>query len=105
MLGPHYDLIVRHPIWLTATANKVPRHAQRNDDGDSTDLTSFVPHNLRRSARTRLRAIGTPVDVCEHMLGHALAALLNTYDHGEFLDERREALAALERHIRAIVGK
>jgi integrase len=65
----------------------------------------FVRHDLRRSARTRLRAVKVPVAICDRVLGHTLPPLLRVYDRGEALDERRDALAKLERHVLKIIGR
>lgn len=49
-------------------------------------------HDLRRTVATRLSEHGVPVHVIEHVLGHALPALIRTYQLHVPMAEMREAL-------------
>jgi len=57
------------------------------------EMPAWVPHDLRRSARTLWSDV-LKVDpiVAEKLLGHALPTLLRTYDRGEQWEERVDAL-------------
>ncbi|HFF9033279.1 TPA: tyrosine-type recombinase/integrase [Escherichia coli] len=53
---------------------------------------SWSCHDLRRTCRTHLSAIGVPVHIAEKILGHSLRGILAVYDKYDYLDEQREAL-------------
>jgi integrase len=52
----------------------------------------FSVHDLRRTARTHLAALGVDVIVCERALNHSLGGLIAIYDKHDYLPERRRAL-------------
>lgn len=53
---------------------------------------SWSCHDLRRTCRTHLSAIGVPVHIAEKVLGHSLRGILAVYDKYDYLDEQKEAL-------------
>ncbi len=53
---------------------------------------SWSCHDLRRTCRTHLSAIGVPVHIAEKILGHSLRGMLAVYDKFDYLDEQRAAL-------------
>ncbi|EFK2283430.1 tyrosine-type recombinase/integrase [Escherichia coli] len=53
---------------------------------------SWSCHDLRRTCRTHLSAIGVPVHIAEKILGHSLRGILAVYDKYDYLDEQKEAL-------------
>jgi integrase len=56
------------------------------------ELEAFTLHDLRRTARTQLAALGVRREVAERCLGHRLNGVEGTYDRHDYLDERRAAL-------------
>ena len=52
----------------------------------------FCPHDLRRTCRTGLSALRVQPHIAERCLNHAMGQIEGTYDHHDYLDERREAL-------------
>jgi integrase len=56
-------------------------------------LTQFTLHDLRRTARTHLAALGVQREVAERCLGHKLRGVEGTYDRHDYFKERRAALA------------
>jgi integrase len=56
------------------------------------NLTSFTLHDLRRTARTHLAALGVRREIAERCLGHKIGGVEGTYDRHDYFDERREAL-------------
>jgi integrase len=56
-------------------------------------LHPFTLHDLRRTARTHLAALGVRREVAERCLGHRLRGVEGTYNIHEYFDERREALS------------
>jgi len=55
-------------------------------------LTPFTLHDLRRTARTHLAALGVRREVAERCLGHKIKGVEGTYDRHGYFDERRKAL-------------
>ena len=62
-------------------------------------------HDIRRSARTRLGKIGVKPHVAELVLGHAAhkTGIVGTYDHHDYADEIRDALARWATTLTAII--
>jgi integrase len=56
-------------------------------------LKPFTLHDLRRTARTHLAALGIRREVAERCLGHSLRGVEGTYDRHDYFAERRAALA------------
>ena len=61
-------------------------------------VENWAPHDLRRTARTYLSALGCPRDVGEVILGHLLEGDEGTYNRYTFDKERREWLTQLSDH-------
>lgn len=59
------------------------------------DLPHFHVHDLRRTARSHLGALGVDVIVAEKCLNHTLGGLVDVYDRGDYFEERRKALGLL----------
>ncbi len=55
-------------------------------------LAHFTLHDLRRTARTHLAALGVRREVAERCLGHKLRGVEGTYDRHDYFKERRVAL-------------
>jgi integrase len=49
-------------------------------------------HDLRRTCRTGMAALGVPETVAERVLNHQQDKLVRTYNRHEYLDEKRDAL-------------
>lgn len=62
------------------------------------------PHDLRRTMRTGLGKLRVPRDVRERCLNHRLGKIEDTYDVGDYLDERRDALARWDAHVQGLVN-
>ncbi|MDE2139892.1 MAG: tyrosine-type recombinase/integrase, partial [Gammaproteobacteria bacterium] len=57
------------------------------------DIDHFAIHDLRRTARTQLAAMGVSREVAERALNHKLRGVEGTYNQHDYFDERRDALA------------
>lgn len=63
-----------------------------------------TPHDLRRTARTRLSALGVPTEICDRILNHAPQGIGNkVYNWHKYQDEMRVALDAWARAVEMIV--
>lgn len=81
-------------IDLRALTRAVARKAQ-----------GWTPHDLRRTCRTRLAALGVTATVAERVIGHELPELLQVYDVYAYAQEKREALERWAAELRRIVGE
>lgn len=86
-------------ITVRSLARSVSRHRQ-----EMGIETPFVPHDLRRTVRTRLAEIGIEDVVAEKVLGHQLQGILKVYNRHSYDTEKRTALQAWESRLRKILG-
>jgi integrase len=65
----------------------------------------WTAHDIRRTFRTRLAALGVSMNIGEALLGHIghRNQIVRTYDRHEYWPEKRQALAKYEDHLRAII--
>jgi integrase len=63
----------------------------------------FVPHDLRRSVRTRLAELGVDDVVAERVLNHTLQGIARVYNRHDYDAEKRAALEKWERRLRRII--
>lgn len=55
-------------------------------------LDHFTVHDLRRTVRTQLAALGIPPHIAEKVLNHKLKGIEAVYDQYDYLEERKHAL-------------
>lgn len=58
-------------------------------------VPDWSPHDLRRTVRTQLSALGCPVDVAEAVLGHIQPGVQGVYNRYGYDTERRKWLSAV----------
>ena len=58
----------------------------------SGEMEPFTVHDLRRTARTHLAALGIPAEVAERCLNHKLRGVEGIYNRHDYFDQRRAAL-------------
>lgn len=61
-------------------------------------LAPWAPHDLRRTVRTTLAALGCPDAVAEAVLGHMPAGIVGVYNRHSYDAERRHWLTLLSAH-------
>ena len=66
-------------------------------------LPDFVNHDVRRTVRTHLSALRISEEVREAVLAHVRPGIKGTYDHYQYVDEKREALTLWNARLRSIV--
>jgi integrase len=64
----------------------------------------ITPHDLRRTARTHLGKLRVPLHIVERCLNHSLGRIVQTYDVGDYLEERREALEKWAAYVGRLVA-
>lgn len=65
-------------------------------------LPRFTVHDLRRTARTHLQALGVSPHVAERCLNHKIKGVAGIYDRYDYFEERRDALERWARLIAEI---
>ncbi|MFC1502940.1 tyrosine-type recombinase/integrase [Pseudomonadota bacterium] len=68
------------------------------------DMAHFTVHDLRRTCRTLLAIEGVPGHVAERCLNHKLKGVEGIYNHYDYIDERKEALAVLSEKLQLIIN-
>lgn len=66
-------------------------------------VPAFTPHDLRRTAASHVAALGTPRFVVERLLNHSDRSVTGIYDRYEYGKEKRSALDAWDRKLRALL--
>jgi integrase len=68
-------------------------------------VANWSPHDLRRTGRTLLAALGCPADPAEAILGHMLPGVRGVYDRHNYDAERRLWLTRLAARLELIAGQ
>jgi integrase len=70
-----------------------------------SSIPHWTIHDIRRTVRTRLAALGVSMDVAEALLGHVghRSPIERVYNKHEYWAEKRKALAMWEANLRAII--
>jgi integrase len=93
--------------WMFTNSGVLPfsnfSRAKRRLDRAS-GVTGWVLHDLRRTVRSHLPALGVSRDVSERLLGHAQHVLDQVYDHHDYGPQVRAALEAWEQRLAEIVA-
>jgi integrase len=58
-------------------------------------VVGWAPHDLRRTVRTQLAALGCPSDVAEAIIGHIQPGIEGVYNRHDYAPERRAWLTRL----------
>ena len=67
-------------------------------------VTHWAPHDLRRSVRTQLAALGCPPDVAESVLGHMLPGVEGVYNLHRYDAERRHWITRLSARLEELAA-
>ncbi len=70
---------------------------------DGADIDLWRLHDLRRTCRSGMAALGVPEIVSEKVLNHQPDKLARTYNVHEYQDEKRNALERWAQHVMGIV--
>lgn len=63
-------------------------------NGEFNAMKPFTPHDLRRTAATRMADISVHAHIVEKILNHKMKGVMAVYNYAEYLDERQQALIA-----------
>lgn len=85
----------------TAVWGRMP-YGTEAPDTPRLPVTRWAPHDLRRTGRTMLSAMGCPAEVAEAILGHLLPGVQGVYDRHGYNAERRVWLTRLSERLEAL---
>jgi integrase len=71
---------------------------------ERSGVADFTLHPIRDTLRTMLPEHGVPADTCERVLGHSMGKIRKTYDHGDYLVQKRAALETWAQLLKRIVA-
>lgn len=78
-------------------------HSRPDHVRERLTVTHWSPHDLRRTGRTGLSAMGCPTDIAEAILGHVQPGIQGTYNLHAYDKERRHWLTAWADRLGALV--
>ena len=81
-----------------------PKAKRRGSQATDMPVTNWTPHNLRRTGRTLLAALGCPRDIGEAVVGHMPPAMEATYNVHTYDAERVEWLRRLDAHLASLAS-
>jgi integrase len=103
----------KSPVWIGEQVKKrVDRRMlrtlralarRRGEDPARVRLVHWTNHDIRRTVRTRLSRLKITEEAREAVLAHVRPGIKGTYDHHDYLDEKREALDLWAARLRSIV--
>ncbi len=67
--------------------------------GEFKGIRKFTPHDLRRTAASRMGDMGIHAHIIEKILNHRMKGVLAIYNHADYLAERKAALEAWGRKV------
>ncbi len=76
----------------------------RGEDPKSVALPRWVNHDIRRTVRSHLSRLKIAEEAREAILAHVRPGIKGTYDHHDYLDEKREALELWAARLQSIVA-
>lgn len=94
----------RHPITTAALGRSVKRCADALGNRVDPDDGYWTPHDLRRTCRTGLAALGISEPVAEAVMGHVIAGVRGVYNRHGYREEKRRALEAWEARLIHLAG-
>lgn len=99
---PHLEQkAVQSQVWLHQPYGQTTRPT---DARPILPVTRWAPHDLRRTVRTTLAALGCPDGVAEAVLGHMPPGIQGVYNRHTYDAERRDWLTRLAMHWEACVS-
>lgn len=68
------------------------------------EVTNWTPHDLRRTSRTLLAALGCPNEVAEVILGHVQAGVVGVYNRHHYDQEKLQWLSRLSHKLEQVAA-
>ncbi len=87
--------VVGHAVWF----HRPDCTAQPERQRPRLEIALWAPHDLRRTGRTQLAALGCPDEVGEAVIGHMPPGVKGIYNLHRYDQERRTWLTKLSKHL------
>lgn len=68
-------------------------------------LPRWTPHDLRRTAATKLSELGCPDEIIDAILNHAKQGVIGVYNRNKYDTEKKEWLSKWSLHLKRLVSK
>jgi integrase len=68
-------------------------------EGEFGAMKPFTPHDLRRTAATRMADLSVHAHIIEKILNHRMKGVMAVYNYAEYLPERKQALVEWGRRV------
>lgn len=81
-----------------------PKAKRRDNPALQLPVTDWTPHNLRRTGRTMLAALGCPAEIAEAIVGHMPEEIEATYNVHTYDQERLVWLRRLSDHLESLAS-
>lgn len=99
--GGHVEQkVIQTAVWFHMPHSKTRPNWER----PRLPVEKWSPHDLRRSVRTLLAAIGCPSEVAEAILGHVPPGIVGVYNRHSYDKERREWLVKLSERLEELAA-
>lgn len=102
--GGEVQFVFESRVAKSISRNSLSQAVLRNSSDLGVKNPSWTPHDLRRTCRTRLSALGVAPHVAEAVIGHQRRGVLATYDRHGYQVETAAALQAWEARLLSIVN-
>ena len=86
--------------YLQPYSNSKPEHERQR-----LSVTHWSPHDLRRTGRTMLAAMGCPIEIGEAILGHVQPGVIGVYNVYRYDKERRHWLTLLSGRLESLASE
>ena len=78
---------------------------KRLADTELSSIVPFTPHDLRRTAASRMADMEVPPYIIEKILNHVMVGAMGIYNRGEYIEEREQALEKWGAFVEKLVVK
>lgn len=110
LIGDEKEYIFPDPAGKSAMTENALSHHVRKDIPDTVkrpyyDLPRWTPHDLRRTAATRLSKIGASDEVIDVILNHAKKGVSGIYNRNKYDNEKQLWLTKWSQHLSRLLKK
>ncbi len=93
--GQMEQKVIQTAVWTHQPYSTTRPEAER----PRLSVTHWAPHDLRRTTRTMLAALGCPFEVGEAIIGHMLPGVAGVYNLHKYDEQRRHWLTLLSKKL------
>lgn len=102
---PHVPHILQKAVGASVWAHMPTSRTRPDWVRPRLPVTDWAPHDLRRTSRTLLAALGCPSEIAEAILGHVQPGVVGTYNRHRYDAERLEWVRRLSDHLETLSAR